>query len=119
MVLDSSGFWTRGSLVDQFSLLCRLNFIHQLNDGHPLWRKFPEQLRDKTGANRYVQLFHQPFDERRLTPEEKTALRLSLLKAIPPPSPAQAAFALHLPEEVHELSVSKLLTTLLTWPPVM
>ena len=97
------------NFVDQFSLLCRLSYIHRLNDGLPLWRKFPEQLRDKTGANRYVQLFHQPFDERRLTPEEKTALRLSLLKAIPPPSPAQAAFALHLPEEVHEISILKLI----------
>ena len=109
MVLRSSGFQTRGGFVDRFSLLCRLKYIHDLNDGDPLWRTFPEQLRNKSGANRYVQFFHRPFDERRLTPEEGTALRLSLLKAILPPSPAQVAFALHLPEEVHELSVSKII----------
>ena len=109
MVLESSGFQTHGSSVDQFSLLCRLNFIHQLNDGDPLWRKFPEQLWNKTGANRYMQLFNSPFDERRLTPGEHTALRLSLLKAIPPPSPTQTAFTLHLREEVHELSMSKII----------
>ena len=92
-----------------FPLRCRLNFIHWLNSGDPLWRNFPEKLRDKTGASQYVQLFHRPFDDRRLSPVEDAVLKLSLLKAIPPPTPAQTAFVLHLPEEVQELSVSKII----------
>ena len=56
-----------------------------------------------------MQLFHRPFDDQRLSPVEDATLKLSLLKAIPPPTPAQTAFALHLPEEVQELSVSKII----------
>ena len=92
-----------------FPLHCRLNFIHRLNSGDPLWRNFPKQLRTKTGASHYIQLFHHPFDDQRLSLVEDAALKLSLLKAIPPLTPAQMAFALHLPEEVQELSISKII----------
>ena len=56
-----------------------------------------------------MQLFHCPFNDHILSSVEGAALKLSLLKAIPPLPPAQSALALHLPEEINELSINRII----------
>ena len=66
---------------------CRWAYVKLLNPEDTMGECFPSYLRNRWGAQHYVQTFLAAFNQANLTQGEQHVLRACCLLAIPPPSP--------------------------------